>query len=29
MLIGIRKLLVGEMSAAAGLAVGFNELDDD
>lgn len=29
MLIGIRKLVGGEMSAAAGLAVGFNELDGD
>ena len=29
MLTGIRKLVVGEMSQAAGLAVGFNELDGD
>lgn len=29
MLIGLRKLVVGEMSAAAALAVGFNELDGD
>ena len=29
MLIGLRKLVVGELSPAAALAVGFNELDGD
>ena len=26
---GLRKLVIGEMSVAAGLTVGFNELDGD